>query len=74
MGKLTIAGKTKLTDLVATLTYNAGNKTFNCTGTKKLKMSEYGVKPPTAMMGTIKTGDDKPSAITSILKDKNAAS
>ena len=57
-GKLTIAGTTKLTDMVATLRYDAANKTFNCTGTKKLKMSEYGVKPPTAMMGTIKTGDN----------------
>lgn len=57
MGKLTIAGTTKVTDLVATAKYNAADKSFTVSGTKKFKMSEYGVKPPTVMMGTIKTGD-----------------
>jgi len=57
IGKLTIAGTTKVTDLVATAKYNAADKSFTVSGTKKFKMSEYGVKPPTVMMGTIKTGD-----------------
>lgn len=57
MGKLTIAGTTKVTDLVATAKYNAADKSFAVSGTKKFKMSEFGVKPPTVMMGTIKTGD-----------------
>ncbi len=57
-GKLTIAGSTKETDLVATAKYNAADKSFTVSGIKKLKMSEYGVKPPTVMMGTIKTGND----------------
>ncbi len=57
MGKLTIAGTTLLTDLETTLKYNPTDKSFTCTGTKKFKMSEYGVKPPTVMMGAIKTGD-----------------
>lgn len=57
MGKLTIAGTTKVTDLVATAKYNATDKSFVVSGTKKFKMSEFGVKPPTVMMGTIKTGD-----------------
>ena len=57
MGKLTIKGTTQLTDLVVTLKYNPADKSFSCTGTKKFKMSEYGVKPPTVMMGAIKTGD-----------------
>lgn len=57
MGKLTIAGTTKVTDLVATAKYNATDKSFAVSGTKKFKMSEFGVKPPTVMMGTIKTGD-----------------
>ena len=56
-GKLTIAGTTKLTDMVATLKYNPADKSLTFIGTKKIKMSEYGVKPPTAMLGTIKTGD-----------------
>jgi polyisoprenoid-binding protein YceI len=58
IGKLTIAGKTMQTDLITTLKYNPANNSFLCTGTKKFKMSEYGVKPPTVMLGTIKTGDD----------------
>ena len=57
-GKLTIAGTTKETELVATAKYNAADKSYTVTGTKKIKMSQWGVKPPTVMMGTIKTGDD----------------
>ncbi|HZH96009.1 MAG TPA: YceI family protein, partial [Flavisolibacter sp.] len=57
-GKLTIAGTTKLTDIQATLKYNPADKSFTCTGSKKIKMTEYGVKPPVAMLGTIKTGNE----------------
>lgn len=57
LGKLTIAGTTKVTDLVATAKYNPADKSFAVSGSKKFKMTEYGVKPPTVMMGTIKTGD-----------------
>jgi polyisoprenoid-binding protein YceI len=57
-GKLTIAGTTKSTEISGTLKYNPADKSFLCTGTKKFKMTDYGVKPPTVMMGTIKTGDD----------------
>jgi polyisoprenoid-binding protein YceI len=58
IGKLTIAGTTKETDLVATAKLNAADKSFTVSGTKKLKMTDYNVKPPTVMMGTIKTGND----------------
>lgn len=57
-GKLTIAGTAKETDLVATAKYNAADKSYTISGEKKIKMSQWGVKPPTVMMGTIKTGDD----------------
>lgn len=57
MGKLTIAGNTLVTDMVVNMKYNPADKSFTCTGVKKFKMTDYGVKPPTAMMGTIKTGD-----------------
>jgi polyisoprenoid-binding protein YceI len=57
-GKLTIAGNSIQTDLVATLKYNPADKSFTCTGTKKFKMTQYGVKPPTVMLGAIKTGDE----------------
>jgi len=57
-GKLTIAGTTKETDLIATVKYSPADKSFTVTGVKKMKMTDYNVKPPTVMMGTIKTGND----------------
>ncbi|MEO7766945.1 MAG: YceI family protein, partial [Ferruginibacter sp.] len=68
MGKLTISGNTVLTDLVVTLKYNPADKSFNCSGTKKFKMTQYGVKPPTIMMGAIKTGDDIAISYNLIIK------
>lgn len=68
MGKLTIAGTTILTDMVTTLKYNPADKSFSCTGTKKFKMTQYGVKPPTVMMGAIKTGDDVSISYTLTIK------
>ena len=58
VGKLSIAGTIKHTDLVATGKYNPADKSFTVTGVKKMKMTEYNVAPPKALMGTIKTGDD----------------
>ncbi len=58
VGKLSIAGTIKHTDLVATAKYNPADKSFTVTGVKKMKMTEYNVSPPKALMGTIKTGDD----------------
>jgi polyisoprenoid-binding protein YceI len=57
-GKLTIAGTTNQTDLIATGKYNPADKTFTVTGVKAMKMTDYNVKPPTVMMGTIKTGNE----------------
>ena len=57
-GKLTIAGTAKETDIVANAVYNAADKSYTISGNKKIKMSQWGVKPPTVMMGTIKTGDE----------------
>lgn len=56
-GNLTIAGTTRLTDLSATLKYNAADKSFTCSGTKSIKMTDWKVTPPTVLFGTIKTGD-----------------
>lgn len=58
VGKLTINGNTKETDLVATGTFNPADNTLTINGSKKMKMTDFGVKPPTVMMGTIKTGND----------------
>ncbi|MEZ4920203.1 MAG: YceI family protein [Saprospiraceae bacterium] len=56
-GKLTIAGVTKTVQLAAKGTVDSnGNITFK--GSEKLKMTSYGIKPPTALLGTMTTGDD----------------
>jgi hypothetical protein len=57
-GKLTIAGTTNNTDITGTGKYNAADKSFTVKGSKKMKMTDYQVKPPTVMLGTIKTGND----------------
>jgi hypothetical protein len=58
IGNLTIAGVTRQTEVIATCKWNAADRSFYCTGSKKMKMSEFKVEPPTFMFGTIKTGDE----------------
>lgn len=58
IGKLTVAGTTRETDVIANLKYNTPEKRFIVTGTKKLRMTDYNVKPPSFMMGAVKTGDE----------------
>lgn len=58
IGKLTISGTTKDTELNATGVYNPADKSLTVTGTKSMKMTDFNVKPPTVMLGTIKTGND----------------
>lgn len=55
-GELTIAGVTRSTKLH----YNANklpDNSIKVTGTADIKMSNFDIKPPTAVFGTIKTGD-----------------
>ncbi|MCU7550694.1 YceI family protein [Chitinophagaceae bacterium LB-8] len=56
-GKLSIAGTIQETDVVGTAKLN-GDRSITVTGSKKIKMTDYKVTPPTAMLGTIKTGND----------------
>lgn len=56
-GMLTIAGKTKEVKLTADLDVENPQK-FLVTGSVPVKMSDFGIDPPTAMMGAMKTGDD----------------
>ena len=56
-GKLEIAGTTKDIILYADAVQNS-DKTINCVGSEKLKMSDYGIKPPTFMFGALKVVDD----------------
>ena len=55
-GRLTIAGTENPIELRGTGTAdNAGTIRFK--GSTKFKMTEYGVKPPTLMLGSMKVGD-----------------
>lgn len=56
-GSLTIAGATNKVTLSATgKTASDGSVTFS--GSRKLKMTEYNIKPPTALLGTMTVADD----------------
>jgi polyisoprenoid-binding protein YceI len=57
VGTLTVAGKeNKVTmEVVAT---RMPDGTVRATGVVPIKMSDYGIKPPTAIFGRLKTGDD----------------
>jgi hypothetical protein len=55
-GSLTIAGVTKPVVLTAACSVLADGS-ITCTGTNKLLMSDYQIKPPTYMLGALKTGN-----------------
>ena len=56
-GYLTIAGTKKLIDLTVD-GEKLADGSIRFTGSKALKMTEYNVDPPVAMLGTLKTADD----------------
>jgi polyisoprenoid-binding protein YceI len=55
-GNLTIAGVKKEISLKLKLIHNESEIILE--GSKKIKMTDYEMKPPTAMFGTIKTGNE----------------
>lgn len=55
-GTLTIGGTQKTVTINATATEGA-NGTLHVVGSHEVKMSEFGLKAPTLMMGTMKVGD-----------------
>ena len=55
-GDLTIAGVTKNVAVLTTINKLENQITLN--GIYKLKMTDYGIEPPRALLGTIKTGDE----------------
>jgi hypothetical protein len=55
-GNLTIAGITKAVALTAACSVKADG-TITCAGTYGLQMSDYQIKPPTYMLGTLRTGN-----------------
>jgi polyisoprenoid-binding protein YceI len=55
-GKLSIAGVTNDVSMDVYCVVNQDNS-ITCTGSDKLKMTDYQVKPPSFMLGAMKTGD-----------------
>ena len=55
-GKLTVGNVTKSVSFPVTVAKTGTSYTI--TGTESIKMTDYGVKPPSFMMNTVKTGDD----------------
>ncbi|MEP5255152.1 MAG: YceI family protein [Winogradskyella arenosi] len=55
-GKMTIAGVTKT--ISVDLTANLQGSNVILEGNKTFKMTDFGIDPPKALLGTIKTGDD----------------
>ncbi|PHR69226.1 MAG: hypothetical protein COA67_10880 [Lutibacter sp.] len=56
IGELTIAGKTNKVS-IETVINKKGNRVI-LEGSHQLKMTDYGVDPPTALFGTVKTGNE----------------
>jgi len=61
-GDLTVAGVTKRITVEAA--YKVVNQSIVCSGTKKIKMSDYGIDPPSFMFGTVRTGDEMTVSFT----------
>lgn len=55
-GNLSIAGETKSIDMTVKGKVFGNDLQFD--GSKKLKMTDFKIDPPTALMGTMKTGDE----------------
>jgi hypothetical protein len=66
-GSLTIAGVSKSVVLTAACVVKADGS-ITCTGTDKLLMSDYQIKPPTYMLGALKTGNALTIDFTMIVK------
>ena len=56
-GQLTISGVAKEVTLTANGVLNA-DRSLSVSGSQKIKMSDFGIKPPSFMMGALKTGDN----------------
>ncbi len=56
-GTLTIAGKENALDMEVKAT-RLPDGTVKATGVVPIKMTDYGIKPPTAIFGRLKTGDE----------------
>ena len=67
-GQLTLGGVTKTITMEGGAR-DAGDGTLLVSGTHALKMTEYGLKPPTLMMGTMKVNENVSIGFELYLKD-----
>jgi polyisoprenoid-binding protein YceI len=56
-GNVTIAGKSQPIAMVVTAVVNA-DQSITCTGTTPLKLTDFGIEPPSFMLGAMKVGND----------------
>ena len=56
-GKLTITDKTRWVRFPAVIKWDAKTEAINVTGEVDLLMTDFGIDPPTALLGTLKTGN-----------------
>ncbi|MDQ6902409.1 MAG: YceI family protein [Bacteroidota bacterium] len=57
VGSLSIAGETHTIQMNLKVIVNA-DKTLTCTGSEKLKLTDYKIDPPSYMFGAMKVGND----------------
>ncbi len=70
VGNLTIAGVTKQINLDVFCQVNTDGS-ITCNGSEKIKMTDYQIKPPTFLLGAMKTGDEVTLDFTVIFKKSN---
>lgn len=56
-GRLTIAGVTRSIIIPVKITVDKDDKKIIIDGAQQIKMTDYGIDPPTALLGMLKTGD-----------------
>jgi len=66
-GNLSIAGVTKPVSMDVNCQVSTDGL-ITCTGSEKLKMTDYQIKPPTFMLGAFKTGNDLTINFTLVVK------
>jgi polyisoprenoid-binding protein YceI len=65
-GLFEIAGTKRVVDL--NVEYIIANNAITFTGNTAFKLTDFGITPPTAVLGTIKTGDDVTLSINATFK------
>jgi len=71
-GNLTISGNTKSIEMTVT-GYKTENGSLRFKGKKDMKMTDFGVNPPSALFGTIKSDDDISVSFNVLAKSSGSA-